>query len=316
MPQFDVLAVGELNPDLILSGIQADGPLLGTEQAFTGQQLTLGSSTAIACVLMQRLGLATAMVSRVGDDEHGRFCTDALRHEGIDVAEVRALPGQQTGITISVSYARDRMLLTRYGTMEAMAADAVTPEMLGRARHVHSGSFFIQRKLRSGLAGLFEAARAKGLSTSLDTGWDPDEKWLADDLVATLAHTDVFVPNETEFAHLTEGADIDSGMNKLHRMGVREVMLKRGASGTVYSGPEGRFEHPGFVVQPRDTTGAGDACNAGYIAGRLMGLPIPDRLALANASGALTVAALGGTGGLESLAQAQRLIAEGKIRRG
>lgn len=70
MAEIDVLAVGELNPDLILAGIRADQPRVGTEQEFAGYHLTLGSSTAIACVLMQRLGLATAMSAYVGNDDY------------------------------------------------------------------------------------------------------------------------------------------------------------------------------------------------------------------------------------------------------
>jgi len=312
---FDMLALGELNPDLILTDIRAERPLLGTEQAFTGQQLVLGSSTAITCVLVQRLGQSTAMIARVGNDDHGRFCTEALQREGVDTTQIVVLPGHQTGITISLSYASDRLLLTRYGTMDAMAADAVAAGLLDNTRHLHSGSFFIQRALRPGLAALFAEARQRGATTSLDTGWDPDGAWLTDDLEAVFAQTDIFLPNETEFANITGTEDVSAGMVRLHELGVREVVLKRGGRGCIYSGPGGRFEHPGYVVELRDTTGAGDACNAGYLAGRLMGLGIADRLALANACGALTVTASGGTGGLHGLDQARRLMASGTLRR-
>lgn len=308
MAVLDVLAVGELNPDMILAGIRAQAPELGTEQEFGSYRLTLGSSTAIACVLMQRLGLRTAMVARVGDDDHGRFCRQILTEEGVDTSGVQTLPGIETGVTISLPYPQDRLLLTCYGTMSAMAADAVTDAMLAQARHMHSGSFFIQRKLRTGLAGLFARARKNGLTTSLDTGWDPDQTWMGDDLRATLAQTDIFFPNEVEFRHLTGSDDIPQGMAKLHGLGVGEVVLKRGAGGTVHSGPQGMTAHGGFVITPLDTTGAGDACNAGYLAGHFAGLSIPDRLALANACGALTAMAIGGTGGLHSRAQAEAMI--------
>ncbi len=108
----DVLAIGELNPDLILSGIGADGPRLGTEQAFAAHSLVLGSSTAITCVVMQRLGLTTAMSAYVGDDAHGRFCRAALESEHVDVALVRTHPTLGTGLTVCLPYLSDRMLLT------------------------------------------------------------------------------------------------------------------------------------------------------------------------------------------------------------
>lgn len=309
MTRFDVLAVGELNPDLVLAGIRAEAPVLGTEQAFDSHRLTLGSSTAIACVLMQRLGLGTAMVARVGADDYGRFCREALRAEGVDISHVEDIAGMETGVTISLPYPKDRMLLTCYGTMEAMGAEAVEDGLLARCRHLHSGSFFIQRRLRPGLAGLFARARALGLTTSLDTGWDPDEKWMADDLAAVLAQTDIFLPNEVEFAHITGTDDFDTGARRLFDLGVSEIVLKRGARGSVYAGPEGRFEHGGFAIEPVDTTGAGDACNAGYLAARLWGRDPGARLALGNACGALTAMAIGGTGGLTGLGAAEAMIA-------
>ncbi len=309
MATFDVLAVGELNPDLILSGIRASAPRLGTEQAFSNYTLTLGSSTAIACVLMQRLGLRTAMAARVGDDDYGRFCRMTLGKEGVDAAGVLTDSEAPTGVTISLPYPEDRLLLTCYGTMDRLTIGDINRRRLQEARHLHLGSFFIQRGLKPHLAQLFREARELGLTTSLDTGWDPDERWLDDDLRATLAVTDIFVPNETEMQNITGTSDTDRGLQRLLDLGVGEVLLKQGAQGSVYAGPLGRFEHKGFKITPVDTTGAGDACNAGYLAARLEGLPPSRRLMLGNACGALTAAAVGGTGGLFSRAQAEAFIA-------
>lgn len=137
----DVLCIGELNPDLVLSGIRADAPRLGIEQEFGDYLLTLGSSTAIACVLMQRLGLATAMSAYVGDDDYGRFCLARLIEEGVDVALVRVHDALPTGITVCLPYPSDRMLLTCKGTMTLNPADVVDDDVLRGVRHVHVGSF-------------------------------------------------------------------------------------------------------------------------------------------------------------------------------
>lgn len=314
MPRFDVLSVGELNPDLILAGIRAERPVLGTEQEIDSYRLTLGSSTAIATVLMQRLGLSTVLCARIGDDDYGRFCQQILEREGVDTSAVIVDGETETGVTISLPYPQDRLLLTCYGAMAKLTSADVPADLLRQARHLHSGSFFIQRGLRPRLADLFAEAQALGLSTSLDTGWDPDERWLADDLAAALAHTDVFVPNEVEFENITGTSDHERGFARLFELGVGEVLLKRGAEGSIYAGPEGRFEHPGFPITPRDTTGAGDACNAGYLAGRLAGLPPLARLELGNAGGALTAMAIGGTGGLHSMEQARDFIASQGLR--
>lgn len=310
MPQFDVLAIGELNPDLILSGIKAGQPRLGTEQSFSELKLTLGSSTAIACVIMQRLGLRTAMAACIGDDEYGRFCRQTLDHEGVNHANVQTLDQRQTGVTISLAYPDDRLLLTNTGTMTALKAADITDDMLARTKHIHVGSFFIQTGLQPGLAELFARAQNLGISTSLDTGWDPEENWMNPVLKAVFAHTDVFLPNQTEFAHVTGTTDRAAGFKTLHEWGVGEVVLKCGSQGAHYSGPDGIFSHPGFFAAPIDTTGAGDSCNAGYIAARIEGQTPRDRLAFGNACGALTVAAIGGTTGVTSRAAVEKRLAE------
>jgi len=305
----DVLAIGELNPDFVLSDIRAGHPRLGTEQEFGAYQLTLGSSTAIACVIMQRLGLTTAMSAYVGDDDYGRFCRAALLAEHVDVALVRTHPTLATGLTVCLPYPADRLLLTCKGTMRCNPAALIDTDRLRQARHVHVGSFFLQDDLQPAIAALFATARALGLTTSLDTGWDPQERWLSDDLRAALAHTSFVFPNALEFEQIAGTTDVESGIARLLETGVGAVVLKRGADGALHGDAQEICTHPGFAARPVDTTGAGDAFNAGYIAAMLNGAPIAERLAFGNACGALTVAAIGGTGGVTDADQVRAFIA-------
>ncbi|MEZ5776902.1 MAG: carbohydrate kinase family protein [Paracoccaceae bacterium] len=305
---FDVLAIGELNPDLILSGFAVDAPVLGTEQAFDRQTMTLGSSSAIACVLMQRLGLRTAMAAMVGNDDHGRYCRDILNENGVDTRGVKFHASLATGITISLSYPADRMLLTRYGTMTAFGMRDIEPILLAGARHLHVGSFYIQSGLRPDLTDVFRAARARGQSTSLDLGWDPADRWETDILSELLPHVSIVFPNRIELKSVTRTDDISSGLLRLHDLGARGIALKLGGEGAVWSDRHGKAQHKGFSVKVVDTTGAGDAFNAGFLRSWLDGLDPWDCLALGNACGALTTQSVGGVGGLKNLAQARALI--------
>ena len=306
---FDVLAIGELNPDLVLSDLKAESPRLGTEQEFGAYLLTLGSSTAITCVLMQRLGLATAMSAYVGDDEYGRFCRAALEAEHVDVALVRTHPTLATGLTVCLPYPADRLLLTCKGTMTLNPADLVDTSLLRQTRHIHVGSFFLQDELGPVLGELFRTARELGLTTSLDTGWDPQERWLSADLCEAFAHTSYLFPNALEFEHLAGTTNIEQGIACLLDLGVGAIILKRGANGAVHGDAEGLCTHQGFKARPVDTTGAGDSFNAGYLAAMLRGVPAAERLVFGNACGALTVAAVGGTNGIRDPEQVRAFIA-------
>nr|WP_281070802.1 carbohydrate kinase family protein [Oceaniglobus trochenteri] len=258
---------------------------------------------------MQRLGLATAMCALVGDDDHGRFCRDALEREGVDHGGVRVRAGRATGITVSLSYDSDRLLLTRYGTMTEFGAGDIDPALLRATRHVHCGSFFIQTGLQPDLPDLFSEARARGCTTSLDLGWDPAETWDRGALERVLPHTDVVLPNRVELLAATGCDSIETALARMHGMGAREIAVKLGAEGSVLSVDGTLCRHAGFPIVPVDTTGAGDAFNAGYIRARLADEPFDDRLALGNACGAIVALAKGGTAGLRDMAEARAFMA-------
>lgn len=299
----DVLAVGELNPDLILARIDGEAPRLGTEQRVGEFVTTLGSSTAICTVGMARLGLRAAFVARLGADDHGRFCLAALEREGIDTRHILVDPASRTGVTVSLTYPSDRFLATFPGSMAELTAEAVPDGVLERARHLHIASVFLQDALRPGLAGLLARARSLGLSTSLDTGWDPAERWTDDTLLAALPHLDLLLPNRAELAALSGCSDPEAGAAWALENGVGAVVLKCGSHGAALFTPGERHRHPGYPAEVLDSTGAGDSFDAGFLFGFLRGWSSERSLAFGNACGALAVAAIGGTGGFGSFAE-------------
>jgi sugar/nucleoside kinase (ribokinase family) len=305
----DVLGVGELNPDLILGPMSGDGPRLGSEQEAEGLTLTLGSSTAICLVRLSRLGLRVKMVAKVGRDDYGGFCLTRLEEEGVDTRDVLVDPALATGLTVSLTYASDRLLATFPGSMRALTADEVPSAALAGARHLHVGSFYLQHALQPGLATLFERARRGGARTSLDPGWAPDGRWALPTLLAALPHTDVFMPNRKELAAVSSQPDIEAGAHWALDLGVRQVVVKDGPRGaTLFRGEAPPLSHPGYEVAVRDTTGAGDSFDAGFLYGFLTGLPPGASLKLGNACGALAAGALGGTGGFRSLAEVRSFL--------
>lgn len=296
MQPLDVLVVGDLNPDIVVSGIASSAPRLGTEQFFGAMERTLGGSGALTSVTLARLGLRCALVARVGDDEPAAFCRGILEREGV-MPHLLVNPALATGVTIAMAYQSDRMLLTSLGTIADLTADEIGDELLVEARHVHVSSYFMQKRLQPGLAGLLKRARALGLTTSVDTGWDPAEHWLDDNLRAALGETDFLLPNASELAHLTEQAVPERAAEMLLDLGVGAVVFKDGAAGARYFSRAERHTASGFAVAAIDATGAGDAFNAGFIAATLERRSIPDRLRFANACGAVVVQVRGGAGG-------------------
>ena len=290
MAEFDVLVVGDANPDLLLRGDVR--PRFGqAEQLLTAADLVLGGSAGITAAGCARLGLRTALFAAVGDDVFGRVVRDELEKREVTLlaADGRGAP---TGISVILSEKDDRGILTLPGTIPALRPEDVTDGLLSRAGHVHVSSLYLQPALAGGLAGIFARAREIGLTTSLDTNWDPAEKWESIDEI--LAHTDVFLPNANELKAITGLDRTDEAAAKLTSHGTT-VVMKNGAAGARAWWHGGACAAPGKEVDVVDTTGAGDSFNAGFLAARLSGHSIEEAIGWAAIAGSLSTRAAGGT---------------------
>ncbi|MGI5244255.1 carbohydrate kinase family protein [Dactylosporangium sp. CA-139066] len=301
--RYDVLVIGDANPDLVLRGDVR--PRFGQEeQLLDAADLVLGGSAAITAAGCARLGLRTALLAAVGPDVFGAFTRERLAERGVELLD-RAGDGTPTGLSVILSAPGDRAILTLPGTIPALRPEDVTGELLGAARHVHVASLFLQPALRAGLAGVFARARSEGLTTSLDTNWDPSGRWTG--LEEILAVTDVFLPNAAELLAVTGAAGVDEAAKGLVALGTT-VVLKDGARGGRAWWPGGETAAPGLAVDVVDTTGAGDSFNAGFLAARLGGRDVPAAVAWAAAAGSLSTRAAGGTAAQASAAEVEAVI--------
>ena len=288
---FDLLVLGDANPDLVLTGDVE--PRFGqTERLVDDARLTVGGSGAIAATGAARLGLRVAFCGVVGDDPFGDFLRDELERRGVDVGGLVVDVARPTGVTVVLARTNDRAILTHAGTVADLRADLIDPARLGRARHVHVSSYFLQQRLAPELPALFGRVRAGGATTSVDPNWDPSERWDGG-LRDLLGHTDVFLPNATEASRIADIEELDDAVLALaERAGV--VVTKDGADGALAAHGERLVRAAAPTIEALDTTGAGDAFDAGYLASMLAGDPLDRSLAIANACGALSTRALGG----------------------
>ncbi|MFE2938750.1 carbohydrate kinase family protein [Streptomyces sp. NPDC059255] len=301
---FDLLVIGDANPDIVLGPLDAPLAFGQREQLVDTGLLTLGGSAAIMAAGAARLGLKVAFAGRVGDDEAGRFVTAALAARGVDTSAVRVDPALSTPLTVVVTRGDgDRTILTAPGTLAATRADDVPEALLGDSRHVHAASYFLLPRLAEALPALFRTARERGATTSLDTNDDPAGKWEtggpggSGGLGAVLAVTDVLLPNAREaraLAGLPEDTPLEEAARRLALRGPL-VAVKDGADGALVHDGRAALRTRGIPAEPLDTVGAGDSFDAGFVAGLLAGRSAADALELAAVCGALSTRAYGGT---------------------
>lgn len=302
---FDILVAGEINPDFILSGdvVPAFGQV---EKLVESAVLTIGSSSVIFACGAARLGLKVAFTGKCGDDVFGRFMLTEMQRCGIDTSHVLTVAGGATGLSVILNRGVDRAIMTYPGLIDSLTAEDIPESLLNQARHLHIASYFLQTALQPGLPGLFRRARDLGLSTSLDTNYDPSEKWNGFDALLTV--TNVFLPNEEEACSLACEADVNHAVTQLAGK-VETLAVKLGARGACGVRQGQTIRVPSIAVNVVDTVGAGDSFDAGFIYGYLNNLPLEETLRLAAVCGALSTRCAGGTQAQATLAEAQTAMA-------
>src|ERR1700751_1531014 len=203
--KFKISVVGELNMDLVLYGLPGHFEL-DREHLASGLSITLGSSSAIFAHNFARLGNAVGFHSAIGGDPLGELCLERLLESGVAVSAVRKFSGKQTGLTVILPQPEKRFILTYPGVMAEMRFEDLDLARIFEARHLHLSSYFLQKALRPRVPDLFRLAKEAGLSTSMDTNDDPDDRWDPEAL-EVLTSLDGFLPIEYEGCRLARTDD-------------------------------------------------------------------------------------------------------------
>lgn len=294
MKKFDVIVVGELNVDLILSGFEGVLPEIGKEINASEMILTLGSSTAIMAANLSVLGPRVSFIGRVGKDYFAQIVYDSLKEKKVDTSNIIQSEEHKTGITVSCAYGDNRYAVTYPGAMDHLTIKDITTEKLREAQHMHYSSVFFQKGMKPDLVVFFKMARDLGLTTSLDCQWDPYEKWDID-LMELLPYVDVFLPNLEELICLTGTDSMEKALNKISGV-ANIVVVKNGTNGS-YLWKEGKLIHQTIFVNPNvaDAIGAGDSFDAGFISKFIQNKPLAECLEFGALMGAINTTKPGGT---------------------
>jgi sugar/nucleoside kinase (ribokinase family) len=292
---FDCVVAGEANIDLLVDGVLELE--VGKEKLADDCSVVLGGSSSITAFNLSKLGASVKFIGVLGRDIFGNYVRDKLVSAGVDVSAIRWSDTTKSGITIWHSHKQERAGVTYSGTIAQLRASDITDESMRNARHLHVGAYYLLRDFHRDAPSVFAAAKAAGLSTSLDCNYDPSESWDSN-IWNVLPHTDVFFPNEKEATELTGREDPREAARDLARY-ARTVVVKLGADGAFVVTPGESFHQPAIPSQVVDTTGAGDSFNAGYLAKLLQGGSIRECAQAGAEAGARCVRMIGGTAAFE-----------------
>ena len=267
-------------------------------------ELKIGGAESNLAIALSRLGISAGWVSFLGSDEPGQLVLDRVRAEGVDTSWVRRIQEYPTGL-----YLRERLgtgsqvyYYRRGSAASTMGPRAFDLEYFKEARFLHLTGITpaLSADCRAFTLWAAREAHAAGTRLSFDVNyrsklWSPDEaRSFVEEL---LPHVDLLFLGDEEARALWERDD-EELVRELAASGPGEVVLKRGEEGSTVFFEERVLVEPGFEVTEVDHVGAGDAFDAGYLAGWLWDLGPEERLRAANAMGALSVTTLGDYEGL------------------
>jgi sugar/nucleoside kinase (ribokinase family) len=290
----DCIVAGDANIDLLMDGvIQLQ---IGKEQLAGEMSMKLGGSSAITAHNLARMGVRVAFVGVVGKDAFGQFVHDQLEKAGLDLSFLKLSPKEKTGLTVWHSKNGERASVTYAGSIATMRAAHISPA-LKRARHLHTGAYFLLEGFHPGAAALFRSARRAGLTTSLDCNFDPAEQWNSN-IRAVLRHTNIFFPNEAEALRITKTKTVEKAAAKLAE-DVPIVAIKCGERGVLMCAEGSTWLVAAVPSHVVDTTGAGDSFNAGFLSRFVRGGHLGECAQAGVEAAARCISFVGGTAAFE-----------------
>jgi sugar/nucleoside kinase (ribokinase family) len=279
-----VTVIGCVQADVVMSPVTelpTPGGTLLTDQ----MTVRVGGAGANAALASIEAGMDVRLIGCIGEDQLGGWMREQLTLAGL-ADELVVVTGEPSGLTVVLeSPERDRTFLTYLG-VNGRWEPAMIPDDALTCGNLLLCDYFVAPRLRGEASRrLLDTARARGARTFFDTTWDPDgfPGETRAEVRELLPSVDVFLPNEVEACALADraGDAVEAG-RALQAVSGGWVVVKRGPSGCFAVGPDGtEIAVAAPAVTVADTTGAGDAFNAGLVHALAGGGSWPDALASA-----------------------------------
>ncbi|MEX0978525.1 MAG: carbohydrate kinase family protein, partial [Pirellulales bacterium] len=249
------------------------------------------------------------VVGCVGQDAFGRFILDTLAAENVDTRDIRQLPDAETSGSLIINVrGEDRRFIHSAGANARLRVADIPLARVRQAKVLYVGGYLLMPALEGEpLATLFREARAGGVKTVLDIVLPgPGDHWHK--LESVLRETDVFLPNQDEAAALTGQIDPLAQAQRFAAAGAGAVVITCGAQGSVVVSGQTRLRVGAYAVEYKGGTGAGDAFDAGFITGLLLGEDLAGCVRWGSAIGASCVRSISATDGVFTRAEAEQFM--------
>jgi sugar/nucleoside kinase (ribokinase family) len=303
------LVIGDLNIDLIFNNL-AGFPELGKEILSRDYNMVIGGSGGIFAVVLSKLGIGTAIISKIGNDNYGHFLLDEMQKNGVDASRMIISESTKTGITVSLSYEKDKSQISSVNLIKSLKAEEIRLKNLDGIRHVHFSSYYMMDCLKSSYIEIIGniKSRYKEITFSLDTNDDPSNEW-GSSIYEIFKNIDILFLNKKEAVKISGEPTVQKAVDKLADY-IKKVVIKLGKEGYIakingkyYRGHCNNTSNNNFL----DGTGSGDNFDAGFVFGFLKEFDIEKTLDFANCCAEKSIEYSGGVGCDDKFVQIRRI---------
>lgn len=300
-----IMTMGEILVEIMASDVgqsfRQPGTLLGPYAS---------GAPAIFIDQVARLGHPAAMLGCVGDDDFGRLNTGRLAADGVDIAGISVLPDATTGsafVAYQADGSRDFVFNIRNSASALLGPQHVSAASLADCSHFHvMGSSLFSDSIVAAMKKAVQLVRQQGGTISFDPNIRKEilrSDAMRHALTYFLGQADIFMPSGGEVSLLVDAPTEAAAIEQLLSLGVKEIVIKRGAGGASHIDASGRIDIAAIAAVEIDPTGAGDCFGGTFVACRKLGMAPAEALSFANAAGALAVARRGPMEGASGFAQ-------------
>jgi ribokinase len=294
MTKFDVIGFGALNVDKLY---KVDKLATAEEESFIEDyKEECGGSAANTIVGLARLGCKVGFIGKVADDREGKQQLDCFKAEGVDTDGITQAPKGRSGSVMGfVDRKGARALYINPGVNDQIEPREIKWEYISQTQYLHLSSFVGEKSFRA------QKKLLSSLPDSIKISFDPGSVYAQKGLAVIepiIRNSAVFMPNSLELEQLTGEEDYRKGADYMVSMGVKIVAVKLGAKGCYVTDGEEHLSVEPFKVKAVDTTGAGDAFNAGLLYGLIQEKSLYECGQLGNFVASRSVMAMGARAGL------------------
>jgi sugar/nucleoside kinase (ribokinase family) len=297
----EAISLGDTAVDLIAS--VPEHPRFGGDSEISVLERHAGGSAANFAVAMARLGISSGLISKVSSDEAGRFLRGGLKREGVDVTHLKQEDGGTGTIFVIVDRSGQRTMLSFRGVNVRLLPEEIPREYIAGSRLLHVSGYSLVRAPQCD-AALTAMKYAKEANVRISFDPSPLVRLAGRKALAkTLGLVDVVLPSEAEAKYLSRKKNIKNAGRTILKKGPSIVAMKLGRKGCLVMDKNDELLVPAFNVETIDTTGAGDAYNAGFLAGHLKGWDLKRSAEFATAAAALKIMKVGARNGLPRIGE-------------